>query len=79
MLATMAMFLLFLQESSIHGLRYLVDSKRFVAKILWLACIASSFTAAGFVTYWNFVNWNDSPAVVTSVESSLVKVGIVTA
>ncbi len=64
----------FLQESSIHGLRYLVEAKSSLVKTIWFVCIAACVTASFVIIYYNVVNWHNSPAVVTSVYPSLVKV-----
>ena len=65
----------FVSESSIHGVKYLVEAKHAISKFLWLVCICASFTAAFVFIYQNIINWNNSPAVVTSVRTALVKVG----
>ena len=63
------MFKSFLLETSIHGLKYLVASKNSLCKLLWLMSIVGSFTAASVIIYFNVVDWNNSPAVVTSVDT----------
>ncbi len=68
------MLSVFLRETSIHGLRYLVEAKNPVVKFLWLACICLCFGSAVLIIYLNVKNWENTPAVVTSVQPSLVKV-----
>ena len=64
----------FLQETSIHGLRYLTESSSLVARIVWFILILSSFSMAGWIIYANVLNWHISPAVVTSVDTFRVEV-----
>ena len=68
------MLSVFLRETSIHGLRYLVEAKNPVVKFLWLACICFCFGSAVLIIYLNVKNWENTPAVVTSVQPSLVRV-----
>ncbi len=66
---------LFLEESSMHGLRYLVQAKNPLAKLVWMACITLSVVSSAIIIYLNVVNWNNSPAVVTAVRPAQAKVG----
>ncbi len=63
----------FLRESSIHGFRYLVDSKTPLVKILWLLSVVFSVTMSMIIIYMNIVNWNSTPAVVTNMYPTLAK------
>ena len=64
----------FLESSSIHGLVYLSKGKTRLQRLVWLACILASCSTAGWIIYHNFLNWRNSPAIVTSVDSLSVKV-----
>lgn len=64
----------FLRTSSIHGVKYLVESKSAVAKLAWLVCILSCFTSAIVIIYYNVAAWENSPAVISQARPMLVKV-----
>ena len=66
----------YLQETSIHGLKYLSIRTHPVFKALWLVCILASFLAASTISYMNVLNWQSSPSVVSTVEQVLIKVKI---
>lgn len=63
----------FLQATSIHGLRYLSESKSILARFLWLVCIVGCFFSALVIIYLNVVHWENSPAVITRVQPVLVE------
>ncbi len=63
--------------NSIHGVRYLVEAKNPVLKALWFITISFCVTSAAAIIYLNVANWSNSPAVVTSVESTLVEVSLI--
>ncbi len=65
----------FLQESSIHGLRYLAMSEGASARTAWLLAVCSSLCAACAIVYLNLEGWMRSPVVVTTVKTVTVKVG----
>ncbi len=64
----------FLRESSIHGLRYLVEARLGIVRLLWLVSISSCFTFAVVIIYLNVHNWQNSPAVVTSIQPESIEV-----
>ena len=64
----------YLHASSIHGLRYLAESKNHLFRLVWFICIAGSFTTAVYIIYLNVRNWENSPAVITKAQPVLVKV-----
>ncbi len=68
------MLTLFMKESSMHGLRYLVEARNPVVKALWFAAICFCVSSASAIIYLNVVNWNNTPAIVTSVHPDLAKV-----
>ena len=63
----------FLEASSMHGLRYLSTSRNPWARLLWLAAIGSCVASAAAIIYLNVANWNNSPAVVTTVRPAPVE------
>jgi hypothetical protein len=66
----------FLRSSTIHGLRYLVDSRSLVSKVAWLFCIAASFLIAVYMILLNIEEWNNSPTTVRSVTSTQIKASL---
>lgn len=58
----------FLEESTIHGLRYLVVAKKAFEKSVWFVAILASLAAACTIVYFNVMNWRNSPIVVTNIE-----------
>ena len=70
------MFKTFLEETSIHGLKYLALGKNAILKTLWFLCIVASFSTAIGIIYLNVLNWENSPSVVTTVEPVLLQVRI---
>ena len=64
----------FLEATSVHGLRYLTGSQNLLARIVWSVCIAASFTVAGWVIYFNVLQWENSPASITRAQPMLVQV-----
>ncbi|TRY80058.1 hypothetical protein TCAL_06773, partial [Tigriopus californicus] len=71
--AGMAVMLKFLEETSIHGCKYLVHGRTILMKMIWLVSIVGCVTSSIYIIYLNIKNWQSSPAVVTSVEPILVK------
>ncbi|XP_059085146.1 uncharacterized protein LOC131882107 [Tigriopus californicus] len=69
----MAVMLKFLEETSIHGCKYLVHGRTILMKMIWLVSIVGCVTSSIYIIYLNIKNWQSSPAVVTSVEPILVK------
>lgn len=68
----------YLNDTSIHGLRYLKRAKSVpcVFRLIWLVCIVGSFIAATIIIVLNVKNWENSPVVVTSVDNFDIEVGI---
>lgn len=64
----------YLEESSVHGLRYLSEGKSRLLKLLWLICILASFFVAGFNIYQSLVQWNETPTMLSSVKSVVIEV-----
>ena len=64
----------FLEESSIHGLRYLVETRHPAARLAWLVAICACVGAASVIVYLNVASWEDSPVVVTTVKTAMAKV-----
>ena len=63
----------YLRQSSVHGLRYLSESKGTAFRLVWFACIAASFSLATYTIYHNILNWEDSPAIITKAQPVLIK------
>ena len=57
----------FLESSTIHGLSYIVTTRKFV-RILWILIVIAGFIGAGFIINESFQNWHDSP-VTTTIET----------
>lgn len=64
----------FLRATSIHGLRYLYETKGWLGRIIWLAFILTSFTVAILISYENIMNWQNSPVTVTQASTVMLKV-----
>ncbi len=61
----------FLSASSIHGLRYLRKGGErggLSSRLLWLAAVLCSASAAALIIFLNVRDWRGRPAVVTSVD-----------
>ena len=69
---TMSLFREYLEDTSVHGLRYLSVSPGAASKLSWFFCIAASFTVAFLICHSNVVQWNANPKVLTSVQSVTV-------
>lgn len=63
-----------LQESNIHGFKYLVLTKHPVPRCIWFVAIQSALVAACIIVHLNIRNFRNSPTVVTSVEEFDIKV-----
>ena len=57
-----------------HGVRYLAEARNPVVRMLWLVAVCGSVCGATLIIYQNVVNWNNTPAIVTRVQPTLVKV-----
>ena len=66
----------YLEYSSIHGLFYVGSARSPLSRALWLVCVCACATAAAVISFYNVVAWENSPAVVTSVNRILVQVRI---
>ncbi len=65
----------FLESSTAHGVPYLSTERNPLARLLWAACIAMSIAGAAIVIAMNVSRWQNSPAVITGVDSVSVQVG----
>ena len=68
------MFSNLVRDSTIHGLKYLVDEKNVILRFIWLICILASFSFAILIIYKNVENWENSPAVVSNVDNLEIEV-----
>ena len=59
-------------ESSIHGLRYLVDSKNLVEKVCWSLIIVTSIYLAGTMISTSIQNNNEEPILTTIETTSII-------
>ena len=62
----------YLEVTTIHGLRYLMECKTVMEKLFWLLIICLSF---GYSTYiiQSFFDENESKPILTTIETSLVQ------
>ena len=62
----------YLEVTTIHGLRYLMECKTIMEKLFWLLIICLSF---GYSTYiiQSFFDENESKPILTTIETSLVQ------
>lgn len=63
----------FLRATSIHGLRYLTESKGSVVRFLWFAVISTSFTLATVISFFNVLSWQHQPATITQAAPAMIK------
>ena len=54
----------FLENSTIHGLRYISTTRKWL-KLFWLLVVVAGFTGAGVLIYQSFDAWNKSPVSTT--------------
>ena len=54
----------FLENSSIHGLGFIAQTRAF-ARVFWVIVVICGFSLAGFLIWTNFQNWADSPVTTT--------------
>ena len=66
----------YLEASSLHGLKYLSESKSLLFKLVWFVSISTSFSAAVYIIYSNIVQWENNPSVITKVMPILVEVHV---
>ena len=59
-------------ESSIHGLRYLVDGKNLVEKVCWSLIIVTSIYLAGTMISTSIQNNNEEPILTTIETTSII-------
>ena len=62
----------YLEETTIHGLRYLSVGKDFVEKFVWFVVIAISFSIAGYLIQTT-IKENENEPVLTTIETGLAK------
>ena len=62
----------YLEETTIHGLRYLSVGRNFAEKSVWLIGIAISFSFAGYLIQTT-IDQAESEPVLTTIETGLVK------
>ena len=61
----------FLESSTIHGLAYIANGKKYV-RLLWILVVIAGFTGAGYIIYQSFQSWADGP-VKTTIETHPIK------
>ena len=57
----------FLDTSTIHGLSWILSTRK-CSRVFWILTVLGGFTAAGYLIYQSFDNWNQSP-ISTTVET----------
>ena len=62
----------YLEQTTIHGLRYLSEGKDLVEKFVWLIVVVISFSIAGYLIYVT-IQENESEPVLTTIETGLAK------
>ena len=62
----------YLNETSIHGLRYLIESRNNVERMIWSVVICTSMAFASYNVYVNFVYSMDNP-IITTLETTVVQ------
>ena len=60
-------FAIFLETSTIHGLKYIATTKKYV-RLFWILVICTGFSGAGYLIYQSFNAWDESP-VKTTIET----------
>ena len=61
----------FLQETTVHGFRYIIDGRNIVERLMWILFIAVGFTGCGWIVYNAFEGWDSNP-----VETTIGSVGL---
>ena len=61
----------FLDSSTIHGLYYISNTKKFV-RVLWTLIVIAGFSGASYLIYESFQTWKESP-VSTTTETLPIK------
>ena len=57
----------FLKSSTIHGLSYIITTRK-LARLLWISIIITGFSVAASLIYASFQSWTESP-VKTTIET----------
>ena len=57
----------FLNSSTIHGLSYIPETKKF-ARLFWTLIVIVGFVTAGILIYQSFQSWAESP-ITTNIET----------
>lgn len=70
----MTMLKQFLDTTSIHGLKYVGQSKHFCAKAAWLTLILASFSCAVAVIFMTVKAWDEQPTTVQETKPVLLEV-----
>ena len=61
----------YLQETTVHGFRYIVDGRNLLEKLMWVLFIAAGFTFCGLIVYKALNDWDRNP-----VETTIDEVGV---
>ena len=62
----------YLEQTTIHGLRYLSEGKSIFEKLVWFLVISISFSFAGFYIHTT-VKDNEYEPVLTTIETATIK------
>ena len=57
----------FLESSTIHGLVYIVTTRKLV-RLLWVLIVIGGFSGASYLIYESFQDWTDNP-ISTTIET----------
>ena len=63
---------LFLENSTIHGLFHISNTRKNV-RVFWIIAVIAGFTGAGVMIYQSFQSWNESPVKTTIETQSMEK------
>ena len=63
----------FLDSSTIHGLYYIANTKKFV-RVLWTLIVIAGFSGATYLIYESFQTWKASPVSTTTETLSIKKI-----
>ena len=62
----------YLEQTTIHGLRYLSEGKGVFEKLIWLVIITISFCFAGYLIF-RTIQDNEHEPVLTTIETATIK------
>lgn len=63
----------FLDTSTIHGLSWISSTRRW-SRLIWILIVIGGFSAAGYLIYESFHNWDQGPVTTTLETLSISKI-----